>query len=1660
MEKKPKKKKKFKALRVFAKILAGLFILIFLLVLFIRTPWGQNIIVDKITNSYAEKTGTTINIDRVFITFSGNISVEGLYLDDKKGDTLIYSKSLEADIPIIPIIRGNKISINSVDWNGLRANIIRQDSISGFNFDFLQEAFASGDTTTTTQDASASQEFSIGKVNLNDFQINFRDNVSGIDTKLHLGNLAVMMKKTDLKNMNFRIGEASLKNTDLNYLQQNAFPESEEEAGPLPKLVIDKFEIKNVKAHYDSKPDSIEILADLENFYTEIPNLDLEANKFEVDEISLEESLFALNLTTKSSKKTPQNNTETDSAAFSWPDFDIQVKSVKLVENEIKFTENNQEPEKGIFKPSALFIKDFNLKANELYLQDKSAGLALNELSFKEASGINLKEFQANAQINNRELEVSEIKIFLNKNKLEGRLASQYNSVQNLIENTGNPEFNLDFPNFELDLNEIFRFQPALRNNPYLVNLSRMPVKGSLSAHGSFNKLNINIPNLSWGNTLLKTRGDLGNISNPEELQFDFPSISVNSGKSDLQHFVQQDSLGIQIPQKLALRGRAHGNPKNINTRIKLTSSEGNVLIQGTMQNTETIVYKTNLKTEALNLGYILKDERLGNLNLNVESAGRGNDINSLDASLNAEITDFSYNNYEITNLPISGQIKNGNGTINSAYKDENLKFDLESQVALDSVVQEVQLGLNLEGANLKALGLTNRNIKAGFKLNGGFKFEDPENYSLQAKINDGIAVYDNEPYFLGGLEMDAHVEADTTALHVSNQILNLTLESNADPAAFSNALQRHYLSYFNGEKTNVDSLTSPVDVKIRGEIRDSPVLNEVFVTGLEQMDTITMNMDFSEDKQKLTANIDFPRLNYNGNVVDSLAFRVNSDRENFDFEFGFNSIEGGPLLIKKTYLEGKMEQDKLLLDFIANDEDSLLVHVMSEITRPEENLQIHINPSELVFNKKAWEIPETNSMKLTDSNLVFTDFNISRNQQEIRLHNNYEEAENKHFNLDFNNFSLRNIFNYFNPEEELASGRLDGDLVVEDPFGATAILAGLQISNFYVMKAPLGILNFKANPGQGGGYNTELSLKEGDVDLDISGRFQPNETAANLDFDIQLNKLKTSVIEHFSMGEIKDSQGSIAGNMSIQGTTVEPEYSGEFNFNNTGFTVSMLNAGFRFEDENLKIDNDGIYFNDFSIQDEQGNNFVMNGDILTESYLNPEFDLQVEAKDFNALNASRDDNELFYGKAIFDARARITGNMNLPQINGRITINSGTDITYIMPDAELEIQERDGIVRFVNRENPDDILTGSSEKEEETVLSGFIINSLVEIEENASFNIIISKETGDNFRVTGSGELTFTMDENGRMNLSGRYEMSDGHYEMNLYELVNRRFDIVEGSSISWSGDPMDASLDVTAVYNIETSASSLMAARDVGVGQKGGQFRQELPFEVFLNVDGELMQPKLSFNLGMPEEERGALGGQVYGRIQQLNNQEEALNKQVFSLLVLNRFFPDTGSDGSSGGMETIARDNLNQALSDQLNRFSDQLLGDTGIELNFGVNSFTDYQGADGQQQRTQVDVSAQKKLLDDRLIIKVGSEVDVQGNNPNEETSPVIGNVSLEYLLTENGRYRLRGFRRNEYENVIDGQLIVSGIALIFTREFDKFRELWKNFLGEENQQQKE
>jgi hypothetical protein len=369
-------------------------------------------------------------------------------------------------------------------------------------------------------------------------------------------------------------------------------------------------------------------------------------------------------------------------------------------------------------------------------------------------------------------------------------------------------------------------------------------------------------------------------------------------------------------------------------------------------------------------------------------------------------------------------------------------------------------------------------------------------------------------------------------------------------------------------------------------------------------------------------------------------------------------------------------------------------------------------------------------------------------------------------------------------------------------------------------------------------------------------------------------------------------------------------------------------------------------------------------------------------------------------------------------------------------------------VVKFVDRDvHKDPFLAAvakdaKSREDSVSTIQGITLTAKIEIDDEETLNILIDPVTDDKLTVNGTATLTLDIDPTGNMNLTGRYELSSGSYGLTFYKLVKRDFEIQKGSTIIWSGDPLNADLDITGLYSVETSPAELLQTQS----QSGNsdQLRQRLPFIVNLNVDGKILSPIISFSIDMPERDRNALGGSVYARLQDINTRESDLNKQVFSLLILKRFVADNPFQSEGGAtLEGAARTSVSRFLTDQLNKMSDNI---NGVQLTFDLKSYEDYSGEETTD-RTQLQLGLSKNLFSDRLVVKLSGNVDIEGQDAPQDFSDYIGDLALEYKLTEDGRLRVTGFYNSDYD-MIDGELKDTGVGLIYIKDYDTLRELFK------------
>lgn len=1650
-------KKKNGPLRILGRTLFALILLIFLTLLFIRSPWGQNIVIGKVVDYVSAKTQTKIGIDRLFINFSGNAYLEGLYMEDKQGDTLVYSRSLEVAVALVPLIKGDKINISSLDWSGLVAKIHRPETSEKFNFDFLIEAFATGPDTTAVK--SSPPKVKIGTVILNDFKIDYLDGVNGMDAALRLGTLRVEMDELDLDLMKFHIDRASIKNTTLSYTRTKPPKPDEDKDAPstLPYFIVDHLEIGNTTADYSSLPDQIAAKLKIGTFLMEMPGADLAQRNIRLKTLKLSDSdLFYRDRKIAEVRPTP-TTPQKETLIFEWPDWDVEMDDLNLGNNRIRLESASNTASNGGFDPSNLDINKLDLELTDIHLNKQSAQINLGRFSFQEKNTPLLNNLAFDLYVDHHGMKLENLKAITPRSSISGHIKMGYASINTFLNHPEASQITVDVPSFQLALDELYTLVPQLEKNELFHTLAQRELKGKINLDGSLKNLYIKNTGIKWGGTTeLDLNGTVTHPLNVDSLLLNLDRLRFTTDKQDVSQFISEEQLGIVLPDTLQLIASLQGGLKDMATEAHLETSNGHVFLEGYFTNRNQIGFDARLEAKDLELHKILTNAKLGNTAFKLRLTGSGKNINTLNATLNSDITALEWDGYDLSDLKLAGDIKNGKGAVQLAFKDKNIDARLDTGLVLDSVAPQIDLMFNVKGADLSALGITPRDIRTQFRFQADFK-GNTKNFTLDSRLGDALVVSENTSYPIDDIHIRANVRENGTQVDIHSKIIQGSLNSNTDPNTLSQALQQQFKAYFLDENKR-DSIHFPIRMKMDLAIKQDPILDDVILEGLKKMDSVSIHMDFDREQHKVTAKIDAPHINYKENIVDGLHLDLDGAKDRLNFEMGWASLSAGPVNMEKTTFEGVLENKLLMLNFKANSQETALAHIATEIKMVPDTLFVHVNPYNLRLNREPWDIPMTNQITITNKHIDFKDFVLARNQQKLMLSSAMSSHSREHIGVRFENFDLSTFTSLLNPNESLADGILEGDLIFEDPFDDTGLIAKMKVDDLSVLESTLGNLSLNASSTDSKTYDFNLSLSGGDADLDIEGDYLAAESGAKLNLNVLINEIKVRALQTFAPERISEPTGSIAGEFKINGTLADPIYKGSFHFKNAGFKVNSLNSKFTLAQEDIIIDNMGVYFDHFTITDANNNLFQIDGNVQTKDAINPSFDLIIKAKDFQALDAGKEDNELFFGNLKLDADLEVKGDLAIPKVTGSLKIVEGSKLTFVVPESQLEVMEREGVVLFVNREDPNSIITRNKDDGAAAIFKGYDINTIITIDDNSTFTIVIDERSGDNFQVIGKGDFNLGIDPNGLTSLSGRYELSNGHYEASLYNLVKRKFDISPGSSLTWSGDPFNAQLDVRAIYKVETSAAPLMAAQtSASSAGTANKYRQKVPFLVYLNVKGALLLPEISFNLDIPEDEQGVLGGEVYGRVQQLNDREEELNKQVFSLLVLNRFFPGSTSDGSSGGAASIARDNVNKVLSGQLNQFSDKLVGKSGIDLDFGLDSFTDYQG-DAPQERTQLDISASKRLFNNRLIVQMGGEVDLEGSDQGEGSTPMIGNVSLEYLLTENGRFRLKGFRKNEFESVIDGQLIVTGIALIFNREFNQFKELFAKTVQEEAKKQ--
>lgn len=1642
-----------KGLKIILWTIGSIIGLFLLLVLLLQIPYFQNIAKEKAISYLEKKIGTDVNIDKIEIGLPKKVILEGVYFESQQGDTLLAGEKLAVDISLFKLL-DNEVEINSVNLQGIVANVKRNED-SVFNFDYIINAFASDKPKDT---ASAPMKFSINKVNLDRIRISYDDKITKNDLKVNLTHFDTRIRKFDLDKMEFSVPKINLDGLKLT-LKQGMIAEiaqgtqkAAEEASKQPdlKLKLGKINIANIDVGYDNEGSRLDTGLKLKKLFAKVNDIDLKNQLIDLDNLEIEglKGQLALGKFEKQVKESlPEETTAVQQAQWKFKLANTDIKDVAF-----KFDDENSAPVAKGIDYKHLDITDLNLEAEDLSYSTEAISGNIATFSVKEKSGLNVEEFRTHFSYGTKGAELNDLYLETPYTQIEDHISVSYPSLDAITKDIGNLTVDADIKDSRIGFKDVLLFVPTLADTAPFKGNANGVLNISSRVEGKVSDIKIaNLEVSGIGATKIAASGRIIGLPDVKKAWFDMNVRAFTSTSKDINTYIPKGTLpaNIQLPGNLSAKAKFKGKINNFATDVNLTSSFGNAKVKAVFDQRKkgSEIYDADIDIDNFDVGTLITNDSIGRITLKAKVKGKGLDPQTANAKVVANIVSAEYNSYIYKNLNVDGSISNGKFDAKADMADPNLEFQLLANGGFNGKYPNGKIRLNVDIADLNKLNLHAGPLKLRGNVDADIADADPDNLNGTIKLHSFMFANEKEQFALDSINIVAISQPDTTAIQIKSQFLKAYMKGNYKLTQVGPALSATIAKYYNTNPTAPKKSNVPQQFDFGLVVDNDPILYKL-VPQITRLEPIKIEGRYDSTTDSLKINGTIPRIVYGAYTISGVDIKVETQQDSLAYNVEIGQVQSEQFQLEHTRLTGSVKDN--IIDYKLQVEDKKKeeqYRIAGKLKATDKNTELSLNPDGLKLNYEEWRIDENNSIRFGKDGIYANNFDIKSDSGELKLQS-ASETPNAPLDIELDNFKIETLTNIINKQEMKITGTLDGKAELRNLTSKPVFTSDLNIDNLAISKDTVGNIKIKVNNEIANTYTAIVEISGSDNEATIDGNY--NAEAESFDLNVDINKLNIESLQAFSMGEIKDGKGYLSGNFKIAGTATDPDINGNLNFNDVALRVKQLNAYFKGMNDEIRFTDTGIVLNNFQVNDEENNTLDVNGTVNTTNYRDFAFNLTVDADDFRAVNSTAKDNDFYYGTLYFDTHLNIKGTPESPIIDGNLKIDDNTKFTVVLPQQDPSIADREGIVEFVDEDNKEMIERLKIEQTvNSTELKGMDVLVNIEVVKEAELNLVIDKGNGDYLQLKGEAQLTGGIDKSGKTTLTGRYEFSEGAYQM-TFNFIKRKFEIQSGSYILWTGEPTDANINISAVYKTDIAPIDLVGPQIAGEQQSiQNTFKQKIPFNTILKMEGELLKPELSFDIELDEGSNNVstkVVNTTNAKLEQLRQEPSELNKQVFAVLLLNRFVgenPFSTEAGTSTGM--LARQSVSKILSQQLNNLASDLIN--GVELNFDLESSEDYTSGE-RQNRTDLSVSASKRLFDDRLKVTVGSTVGVEGQEQtNEKTSNIAGDVAVDYQLTKDGRYTVRGYSKDEYDAAVQGQVIETGVSLIFTLDYNKFRELF-------------
>ncbi len=1654
------KKRSFiaKAGRVLAWIIACLIFLIIIIFLLLQTAPVQNFARKKIVNYLENKLHTKVAIGKLDIKFPTSVSLQNIFVEDQSRDTLLYGGALVVDLSMFKLLK-SEINIQEISFNNVVAKIKRLPPDSTFNFQFIINAFSSSSSPSTNNQDTSSLKINIDRILVNNSHIIYKDAFTGDDMDVAIAHFDTKISVFDPSHLYFNIPSITLSGLKGHYYQlqplQRSIAKTVAVASAQPQNYLQlqnkEMNFSDIDFVYKSEPQNINSSFIIGKAILHSKEFDLKNGIYSLNNFVVKDAAVGIEI--NSAKKT-QPAKDTLAASQALPFKVIAAKAV-IENSSLKYDDDAAIPITNGMDYSHLNITAFNLDANNILYNIDTTIATINAGSFKEKSGFVLNNITTAFTMTPQKISLQNFHIVTPRSEIQKNITVTFPSITAIQKNPSLLGLNVDIEQSKISIADMLMAVPQLK-----LQFASLPISGYLYGDaiikGKINDLTFQKLNLKGLTaTEVNASGTIKGLPDPNKMNADITIAKFKTSRRDLLSLLPKNALPekVTLPENLTASGFIKGAMNNVTTSVSINSSLGNASIKGTLANVtdkKNARYNLSMQTKNLQLGTLMQNKKLGLLTGNFLVEGNGFDPSVANAKFSSDISLIEANGYAYTKIKATGSIANKIYKVNATVGDPNLTATIAASGKYSGKFPQVQLHATIDSIKTLALHFSTNSIIYHGDVDGNFTNTDPDNLAGNLLITHSILVSDGKRFTMDSLQLIAIDSNNNHSLQLQSDFISAVLQGKYKLTQLADVFQQSIDPYFSlSPKKNILKV-DPYNFTITAGVIDNPALH-AFLPALTALKPLTLKGAFASDTG-WNVYIQSPYLVYAGTTINDAHLNAETKNGALAFNFSAKQIKNGNTIsVYASTLVGTIQNNRINFALNIKDKKSINKYSLAGIFSVPSagNYIFSLNPANILLNYNKWNVNANNSIEYGAKGVLAHNFILSQGAQQMSA-NSLQQSNNSPLQIDFTNFKIATLTGFIQNDSLLINGLLNGTILIKNLQVQPTFTTNLTVENLSVYQDTIGNLTAKVNNKVANTYHADVTLKDRGNDISINGDYIVKPVNSNYNFMVNIASLQISAIEGFTKGSLKNGRGFLYGKIALNGSLKNPNIDGKIYFNNTAFNVSAFNNVFKIDKASIAIiNNKGIQFNNFIIRDTANNSLAMEGAINTTDFLNYNFNLSIKAKNFQAINSTNKNNKLFYGKMVFSTNLTIKGTPTHPIIDGDLTINNPTDFTIVLPQQEPAVEKREGIVRFVDYSatTEDSLLMVPYDSMNVAPLVGYDVSVNITVSRDATFNMIVDQANGDFLKLKGTAQLTAGVDASGKITLVGSYEIDEGVYNFS-FNFLKRNFIIQKGSRIVWTGEPTTAQINVTAIYIANTDPLDLVQ------GQVAGDatiYKQKLPFEVHLNLLGELLKPQISFDIVLPSDKNynvdNSIVSTVQNRLQQLRQEPGEMNKQVLALLLLNRFIGEDPFSSSGGALNagTFAMQSVSRLLSEQLNALTQNLIA--GVDINFDVATTQDYT-AGYEQNRTDLNVGISKRLLSDRLTVTVGSNFELQGPQPvNNPQQNFAENISINYKLSKDGKYMLRAYRKNDYTDIVEGYVIETGIGFIISVDFNKFNELF-------------